>query len=91
MRFARKKSHKNVDIRLIPQCDGAHIEINNEDDDRWEFCADLTYPPKRSATLDLRQWEIQVTETDTENLKKLKDLGYKEGAACRILDALGLE
>lgn len=87
------KDHKVYEISLKPLVKGATIKIEEEGEEwEWRDCNPYTtLTPKRVARIDLSQWEIIQSVNDTENLTKLKELGYKEGAACRILDALGLD
>lgn len=85
------KNHKTYEITLKPLVNDSELKVQYEDEG-WHYSNDLlVVPPKKFIKIFLDQWEIIRTENDTENLAKLKELGYKEGAACRILDALGLD
>lgn len=88
------RSHRRKWIELIPIRDGATLRQQEPEPEEihWNggplIRAEETY---RDYEFSTRDFEIIVHDEPTENLKKITDLGYKEGAACRILDALGLD
>lgn len=89
MKFTR--DHKILEVELKPLVKNPSIDIESEEPEFISCVGYDIHPQKKYAKIPLDQWELIVTNKDTDNLAKLKNLGYKEGAACRILDALGLE